>query len=127
MCTRKQSGKLFNVDTIQQEIEQEEKLNKIDDTSRETSPYRELTVNNAEKIEPLMTQMEQCSILSNVLNCIQHDRHHIINCNFSIKAVNKYKNSLETKKREREITEFNFGVTPRILHKEYLDVCEGIQ
>ena len=38
---------------IEQEIEQEKQLNKIDDTSRETHPYKELIVNNAEKIEPL--------------------------------------------------------------------------
>ena len=55
-----------------------------------------------------------------------HDRDHMINSNFSIKAVNKYKNSLETK-GEREITELDFHVTPRILHEEYLDVYERIQ
>ena len=37
---------------------------------------RKLIVNNAEKIEPLMTQMEQWSILSNVLNYVQHSRLH---------------------------------------------------
>ena len=51
---------------MEQEIEQEKQLNKIDDTSRETNPYQEPIVNNSEKIEPLMTQMEQKSILSNV-------------------------------------------------------------
>ena len=53
---------------IQQEIEQEKQIGKIDDTSEETNPYSELIVNNVEKIEPLMTQMEQWSILSNILN-----------------------------------------------------------
>ena len=94
--------------------------------SGETDPYKELIVNNAEKIEPLMTQMEQWSILSNVLNYIQHDRHHVINHNLSIRAVNKYKNSLETKE-ESEITELDFGIMPKILHEEYSDVYEGIQ
>ena len=56
-------------------MEQEEQLNKIDDMSRKTNLYRESTVTNAEKIEPLMTQMEQWSILSNVLSYIQHDKH----------------------------------------------------
>ena len=69
-----ESGETINANTIQQEIE-EEQLNKIDDTSGETNPYRELIVNNTEKKEPLMTQMEQWSILSNVLNYVQHDRH----------------------------------------------------
>ena len=55
---------------IEQEIVQERQLDKIDDTSREINPYKELIVNNAEKIKPFMTQMEQWSILSNVLNYV---------------------------------------------------------
>ena len=42
----------------------------MDDTNGETNPYKELLVNNVEKIEALMTQMEQWSILSNVLNYV---------------------------------------------------------
>ena len=60
-------------------MEQEEQLNKIDDTNGETNPYQELVVNNAEKIETLMTQMEQWSILSNVLNYVHHSRFHSMN------------------------------------------------
>ena len=52
--------------------------------SGETNPHRELIVKSAEKIEPLMTQMEQWSILSNILNYIQHDRHHTISRKVSI-------------------------------------------
>ena len=117
---------MIDVNTIQQEMEQEELLNKIDDMSGETNPCRKLMVNNAEKIEPLMMQMEQWSLLSNILNYIQHDRHHIINQNLSIRVVNKYKNSSETKD-EREITELDSGMTQQILCEEYLDVYEGIQ
>ena len=47
---------------IQKEIEQEKHVGRIDDMSGETNPYKELIVNNAENIEPLMTQMEQWSI-----------------------------------------------------------------
>ena len=65
-----ETGEIINTDMIEQEIEQEKQLNKIDDTSEETNPYQELIINNAEKIEPLMTQMEQWSILSNVLNYV---------------------------------------------------------
>ena len=43
--------------------------------SGDTNPYKEVIVNNAEKIEPLLTQMEQWSILSNTLNNIQYDRY----------------------------------------------------
>ena len=54
-----ETGEIINTETIEQEMEQEEQLSKIDDTNGETNPYQELIVNNAEKIEPLMTQMEQ--------------------------------------------------------------------
>ena len=47
------------METIQQELEQERQLDKTDDTNGETNPCKELIVNYAEKLEPLMTQMEQ--------------------------------------------------------------------
>ena len=49
----------MNTNMIEQEREQEIQLDKMDDTSKEINPYKELIVNNVEKIEPLMTQMEQ--------------------------------------------------------------------
>ena len=117
---------MINVNTIQQEVEQEEQLSKIDDTSGQTNPYRELIVNNAEKIEPLMTQMKQWSIWSNVLNYIQHDRHHTMNHNLSIRVVNKCKLNPGTRE-EKEFTELDFGSMLHKLCEEYLDVYEGIQ
>ena len=39
-------------------MEQEKQMSRIDDTNGETNPYQELIVNNTEKIELLMTQME---------------------------------------------------------------------
>ena len=65
-----ETGEIINTDTIEQEMEQEKQLSKIDDTNGGTNLYQKLVVNNAEKIEPIMTQMEQCSILSNVLNYV---------------------------------------------------------
>ena len=53
----------------------ERELSRKDDTSREINPYKELIVNNAEKIEPILTQMEQWSVLSNTLNYFQYNRH----------------------------------------------------
>ena len=94
--------------------------------SGDANPYKELIVNNAEKLEPLMTQMDQWSILSNIFNYIQHDKHPMTNHNLCIRAVNKCRSSPEAKE-EREITELDFGVTPKILHEEYLHVYEGIQ
>ena len=80
---------MINTDIIQQEIEQEKQLGRIDDTSRETNPYKELIVNNVEKIEPLVTQMEQWSILRNVLNYVQHSRFNSMNHALDVKAMNR--------------------------------------
>ena len=50
---------VINTETLQQELEHERQLNRIDDTNGETNPYKELIVNNAEKIDLLLVQMEQ--------------------------------------------------------------------
>ena len=101
---------MTNTDMIEQEIEQEKQLGRIDDISGETNPYKELIVNNREKIEPLMTQMEQWPILSNVLNYVQHSRFNSINHTLDVKAVNRYKSKLDT---NREFKELDFVATPQ--------------
>ena len=106
-------------------MEQEEKVSKIFDTNGETNPYQELVVNNAEKIEPLMTQMEQWSILSNILNYVQHSRFHSMRHVLDIKAVNKYKH--RSNKEDKEFKELDFGTMPQKLQEECRDVYEGIQ
>ena len=119
-----EAGEIINTDMIEQEIEQEKQLNKIDDTSGETNPYQELIGNNAEKIEPLMTQMEQWSILSNVLNYVQHNRFHSMNHTLNIKAVNRYKYKPNTD--DREFKELDFGIMPQKVKEEYMDIYEVI-
>ena len=86
-----ETGEMVNTDMIQQEREQEKQLGRIDDTSGETNPYKELIVNNAEKIEPLVTQMEQWSILSNVFNYVQDSRFNSMNHTLDVKAMDRYK------------------------------------
>ena len=103
---------MINTNIIQQEIEQERQLGKIDYTSRETNLYKEHIVNNAEKIEPLMTQMGQWSILSNILNYIQHTRFNPMNYTLEVKAVNRYKSKPNM---DRQFEELDFGATPQKL------------
>ena len=121
-----ESGKMIYTETLQQELEHERQLNKIDDTSGETNPYKELIVNNAEKIEPLLVQMEQWSILSNILNYIKYYRHSKNFHNLGISAVHKYKYHSDAKE-ESDMIELDFDPTLNILKEEYLDVYEGIQ
>ena len=70
--------------------------------------------------------MEQWSILSNTLNCIQYDKHPKNYHNFGISAVNENKDTSDAKE-ERDMIELDFGPTPNILKEEYLDIYEGIQ
>ena len=44
-----ETGEMINTDAIEQEIKQEEQMNRIDDTSGETNPYCKLIGNNAER------------------------------------------------------------------------------
>ena len=81
---------MINTGTVQQEIEQEKQLNRIDDEYGGINTYRELVVNNAERTDPLMTQMEQWSILSNILNYVQHSKFNSMNHSLNVKVVNRY-------------------------------------
>ena len=119
-----ETGERVNADTIQQEIEQEKQLNRMDDRNGEVNPYRELIFNNAEKAEPPMTQMEKWPILSNVLNYVQHSRFNSMNHSLSVRPVNRYKIKPDMGKEFREL---DFGAAPQNLQEEYLDVYEGIQ
>ena len=96
----------------------------MDDRNGEIQTYRELIVNNTEKTEPPMTQMDQWSILSNVLNYVQHSKFNSMNHTLNIRPVNRYKVNPDTGKEFRKI---DFGTVPDNLQEEYLDVYEGIQ
>ena len=71
-----------------------------------------------------MTQMEQWSILSNILNYIQQDRHPKTYHSLSIIVVNRHK--INTKEKG-DIVELDFSVMLKVLKEEYLDVYDGIQ
>ena len=45
---------MINIETLQQELEYERQLNKIDEMSGDINLYKEMRINNAEKIEPLL-------------------------------------------------------------------------
>ena len=96
----------------------------MDDDNGEINPYRELIVNNAKRTEPLMTQMEQWPILSNVLKYVQHSKLNSMNHTLNVKVVNRYKVRLDM---EREFKELDFGPILQKLQEEYLDIYDGIQ
>ena len=112
MFKKVESGSIINTDTLQQEKEHKRELNIIDDTSRDINPYKESIVNNTEKIEPILTQMEQWSILSNILTYIQYDKHPKNYHSLSVGTINKCRRTPYIKEEEREMLELDFGHTP---------------
>ena len=70
--------------------------------------------------------MEQWSILSNVINYVQYDKHPENFLPMSVRPVNKMKNKTKSKKdeKERPISEIDFGDTSDRLKKKYLDRYE---
>ena len=114
-----ESGEMINTETLQQELEHKRLLNMIDDVSGDTNPYKEMIVNNAEKIEPLLAQMEQWSILNNMLTYIQYDKYPKNFHNLGISAVNVFKNCSDAKK-EKGMVEIDFGPALDVLKEEYL-------
>ena len=84
-----ESGNVINIGTVKKEMDQDQDLSRLDDTSDDINPYQELIVNNVEKVDTILSQMEQWSILSNIVNYIQYDRHPRNFHNLDIKAVNQ--------------------------------------
>ena len=84
-----ESGNLINKNMMRQETDQDLELDKMDDTSSDENLHRELIVNNAGKIEITLSEMEQWSILSNVINNVQYDKHPKNLHTMSVRPTNK--------------------------------------
>ena len=68
--------------------------------------------------------MEQWSILSNILNYVQHSRFHLMKHTLDVKAVSKYKSKPNTDYRELKV--LDFGTMSQKLQEEYMDIYEGV-
>ena len=118
-----ESGNLINKNMMRQKIDQDIGLDKMNDISGDENLYRELLVNNAGKIETTLFQMEQWSILSNIINYVQYDTLQ------KMFTVNKMKNKIKSRKdeKDRPISEIDFRDTSNRLKEEYLDRYEGVK
>ena len=78
------------------------------------NPYRELIVNKTEKIETVLSQMEQQLILSNVVNYVQHSKHpkNFHHLNLSVVNKGKYKKSPSKEEEEKHAIDLHFGDKP---------------
>ena len=85
-------GSLINKNTMKEEIDPDVELDKMDYNSGDENPYKELIVNNAGKIDNTLSQMQQWSILSNVINYVQYNRNPKNVHAMSTKIINKKQN-----------------------------------
>ena len=65
---------VVNVDTMKQKIK-EDKFSKDNIDDDKINPYQKIIVNNIDKDNIITSQMEQWSILSDVVNYVQYDRN----------------------------------------------------
>ena len=83
-------------------------------------------MNNASKIETTLSQMEQWSILRNVINYVQYDKHPKNFHSVLVRPVNKMKNKIKSRKdeKERPLSEIDFRDISDKLKEEYSDRYE---
>ena len=87
-----------------------------------------MIVNKAERNDTIISQLEHWSLLSNVVNYVQYNRHPKDFYNLDIRAADQERHKkIYNKEEERQVLELDFGNTPEKLKGEYLDMYEGIQ
>ena len=104
---------IVNIDTNKQEIETDKLDNNNNLEEDKINPYHEIITNKVEKENTITSQMEQWSILSNIINYVQCDRHSTNVYDLDIKSVDqKSHRKLYGKEEERQILELDFSDTP---------------
>ena len=101
----------------------------MDNNSGDENPYREIIINNAGKIESMLSKMEQWSILSNVINCMQYSKNPRHFHAMSIRPTNKNKINVGRKEGEKDrfTPQVSLVDTSGRLTEEYLDRYEGVR
>ena len=121
-------GSLINKETIKDYIDLDMELDRVDDNSGDENPYKKLIVNNVIKIDSASSQMEQWSILSNVINYVQYSK----NCkNFhtmTIRPVNNKRMDLTLKDKNEDdiLLRADLKDAPNGSKEEYLNRYEGV-
>ena len=110
------------------EVDSDVELDGVDDKSGDKNPYKELIVNNTIKRDRATLQMEQWSILSNVINYVQYSKNPKDFHAMTIKPVNNRRLNSISKDRNEDNMSLRVDLTdaPHGSKKEYLDRYEGV-
>ena len=112
---------------MKEEIDTDIELDRMDDNSGDENLYTEFIVNNTGKIENMLSQMEEWSILSDLINYVQYSRSPKNFYAMSIKPINK--NKVNVGRKEKDKSEFSLHVdlvstSDKSTEEEYLDRYE---
>ena len=102
---------IVSIDTIKQEID-EDRLRECDiDNEEEINPYYNIITNEFDRGNIIASQMEQWSILSNIVNCVQYDRIPRDFYNLDAKALGKksHRKIYDRLEEDRQVIEIDFG------------------
>ena len=93
----------------------------------EMRTHTELIINNAYRVENVFPQMEQWSILSNIINYVQYNKNHKKFHSIMIRPVkcNKVVKDTKSRKVDESLLEVNLVDNSDRLKEEYLDRYEG--
>ena len=94
---------------IKEELDVDAELERMDNNSGDKNPYKELIVNNASRVDSALTQIEQWSVLSNVINYVQYSKNPKNFHSLIIKPAKLNKVEKNTKRRNinRSLLEVN--------------------
>ena len=95
----------------------------MDNNSGNENPYKELIINNACKVESALTQMDQWSILSNVINYVQYSKNpkHIHSITIRLVKFNKVVKDTKGRSINDSLLEVNQIDSLDRSKEEYLD------
>ena len=111
---------------MKEELDADAELDRMDDNNGDENPYRDLVVNNADRVELSHSPIKQWSILSNVINYVQH-RRNPFNFHFVMVKPVKFSKTVKTKDRSEILLSVNLIESPGRSRTEYLDRYEGIK
>ena len=121
-------GSLISKGTMKNETDLDMELDRIGNESGDENPFKELIVNNAIKMDSATSQMEQWSILSNVINYVQYSKNPKDFHAMTIKPVNNMRlNSISKDKNEGNMPlRVDLTDAPNGSKEEYLDRYKGV-
>ena len=114
---------------IKEELDADVELDRMDDKSGYENPYKELIINNAYKIENALPQMDQWSILSNVINSVHYSKNPQKFHSMTVRHVKSNRAAKDAKGRNinESLLEVNLVDNLDRSKEEYLDKYEGVK